>query len=111
MRGNYPWDPSSGSTGVTKEMLHLRLHKAQAEHKRCIEELQYLPQDAKKAMRHGLYQVHWLANRIDKIKQCISEGRPDQHLLRGELHSTVCRLKHRLSAEASAFALLQSLLA
>ena len=111
MRSIYPWDASSGAGAATKEMLHMRLHKAQAEHMRCIEELRFIPQDAHKAAKHGLYQVHWMAQQLDFIKQDIVQQNPDQHLLYGKMHLMVAQLKHRLAAEASSFAQFQSLLA
>lgn len=77
----YPWEPSSGAGGLTKEMLHLRMHRALAEKKRCEEELLYLPEDAKRTYIFSLYQLEVLCRQLDAVMAELPQALSEESVL------------------------------
>lgn len=92
LQGVYPWDPSSGAAGITKEMLQLRMHQTSAEHKRCQEELQYLPADAAKVQKYGLYQIRQLIRSLaEKVAERL-QIRAKKIAIEAQVHADLDRI-------------------
>lgn len=100
----YPWEPSSGTAGMTKELLHLRVHRSLAELRRCKEELVYLPGDSSKAQRFLLYQVRLLANLLASHLQSRLHDEKERSLQIGNIFAITLKLKQHLAISANVHA-------